>query len=614
MGTSNNAPKNGASTVASNAELLEMQRKKRKKRRNRILLIVLAIVLVFVGGIVFLIKYAMGRVQESMNKIQNMAETATVERDSIGSTVEGSSNIESVDVKNVDVLKSLSIKDIIVKEGDSVNEGDLIATFTNASINSEISKIQSQIDSIDKQIKKSKEKKASTKIKTSLDGRVKVINVEKDSLIDSVMYDKGNLIVISLDGHLAVDIESETLKKDDKVTVVSSSGTEYEGVCSKNINKTATILISDKEADVADKVTVKSSGSKIGEGELYVNSALNITGYVGRVDKINIKVNDKVKSGDVLLELDDTETSADFDSLLKQRGKLEEDLNNMLKIYKEGGIKADISGVIETLNDPDEDEDQNTVNNIDLGGDMMDLYRSYTSGRLNTSTSSNTESDEEEEDLDEDKFRLAVISPNSQMRATIEVGENDIFKVKEGQKAEIFFDLTEMRINGTVEKVDTKSTTENKTYKVTVVFDKKDDMLSGMSCSVKITVNSADNVLVVPFDALTQKTDGYYVFKSYDNATQIYGDEVKVEVGVTGYGSKYEAAEITSGLAEGDVIYYKSKEDPFDRLARMQNGDEPEESETYKSYDDVEASASAAAGETSAAETTEATTEAKGDN
>ena len=35
MGTSNNAPKNGASTVASNAELLEMQRKKRKKRRNR---------------------------------------------------------------------------------------------------------------------------------------------------------------------------------------------------------------------------------------------------------------------------------------------------------------------------------------------------------------------------------------------------------------------------------------------------------------------------------------------------------------------------------------------------------------------------------------------------
>ena len=217
MGTSNNAPQKGASTVASNAELLEMQRKKRKRRRNRILLIVLAVVLVIVGGIVFLIKYAMGRVQESMNKIQNMAEEATVERDTIGSTVEGSSNIESVDVKYVDVLKSLSIKDIIVKEGDSVNEGDLIATFTNASINSEISKIQSQIDSIDKQIKKSKEKKASTKIKTSLDGRVKVINVEKDSLIDSVMYDKGNLMVISLDGHLAVDVESESLKKDDKV-------------------------------------------------------------------------------------------------------------------------------------------------------------------------------------------------------------------------------------------------------------------------------------------------------------------------------------------------------------------------------------------------------------
>lgn len=612
MGTSNNAPQKGASTVASNAELLEMQRKKRKKRRNRILLIVLAVVLVFIGGIVFLIKYAMGRVQESMNKIQNMAEQATVERDTIGSTVEGSSNIESVDVKYVDVLKSLSIKDIIVKEGDSVNEGDLIATFTNASINSEISKIQSQIDSIDKQIKKSKEKKASTKIKTSLDGRVKVINVEKDSLIDSVMYDKGNLMVISLDGHLAVDVESESLKKDDKVTVVSSSGTEYEGTVSKNINKTATVLISDKEATVGDKVTVKSSGSKVGEGELYVNSALNITGYVGTVEKINCKVDDKVKSGDVLIELNDTETSADFDSLLKQRGKLEEDLNKMLKIYKEGGVKADISGVIETLNDPEEDEDNSSTNALNSNTDVMDLYRSFTSGRsINTNTSSN-ENDEEEEDLDEDKFRLAVISPNSQMRATIEVGENDIFKVKEGQKAEILFDLTEMRIDGVVEKVDTKSTTENKNYNVTVVFDKKDDMLSGMSCSVRIIVNSAENALVVPFDALTQKTDGYYVFKSFDNTTQVYGDEVKVEVGVTGYASKYEAAEIKSGLAEGDVIYYKSKEDPFERMARMQNGDETEASETYKSYDDVEASKAEAAGETTAA--AETTAEEKGDN
>ena len=607
MGTSNNAPKNGASTVASNAELLEMQRKKRKKRRNRILLIVLAVVLVFVGGIVFLIKYAMGRVQESMNKIQNMAETATVERDSIGSTVEGSSNIESVDVKNVDVLKSLSIKDIIVKEGDSINEGDLIATFTNASINSEISKIQSQIDSIDKQIKKSKEKKASAKIKTSLDGRVKVINVEKGNSVDSVMYDKGNLIVISLDGHLAVDIESESLKKDDKVTVVSSSGSEYEGVCSKNINKTATILISDKDSVVGDKVTVKSSGSKIGEGELYVNSALNITGYVGNVDKINVKVNDKVESGDVLLELTDTETNADFDSLLKQRGKLEEDLNNMLKIYKEGGIKADISGVIETLNDPEEDEDNTTTNNLNMDGDMMDLYRSFTSGRgISTNTSTNKETDEEEEDLDEDKFRLAVISPNSQMRATIEVGENDIFKVKEGQKAEILFDLTEMKIDGVVEKVDTKATTENKTYKVTVVFDKKDDMLSGMSCSVRIIVNSAENALVIPYDALTQKTDGYYVFKSFDNNTQVYGDEVKVEVGVTGYGTKYEAAEIKSGLAEGDVVYYKSKEDPFERMARMQGMMDEEEPTTYKSYDDVEASSSETV--------TESAAEEKGDN
>ena len=77
-------------------------------------------------------------------------------------------------------------------------------------------------------------------------------------------------------------------------------------------------------------------------------------------------------------------------------------------------------------------------------------------------------------------------------------------------------------------------------------------MLAGMSADVNIQIQGVENAVLVPVDAVHQTSAISYVYTSYDEETQEYSGMVEVTTGL--WGDKY--VEITSGLAEGDVVYY----------------------------------------------------------
>ena len=95
--------------------------------------------------------------------------------------------------------------------------------------------------------------------------------------------------------------------------------------------------------------------------------------------------------------------------------------------------------------------------------------------------------------------------------------------------------------------------------KVDRVIAKEEGMLAGMSASTTISIEGVENALLIPVDALNRTSSSYYVYTSYDAETNTLSGMKEVTVGI----SNANYVEITSGLSEGDVIYYTEQEDMF---------------------------------------------------
>ena len=93
-------------------------------------------------------------------------------------------------------------------------------------------------------------------------------------------------------------------------------------------------------------------------------------------------------------------------------------------------------------------------------------------------------------------------------------------------------------------------------------------MLSGMSCEASIQIEGVENALLIPAEALNQTSESSYVYTSYDKSTHELGGMVDVTTGL----SDGVSVEITSGLNEGDVVYYISQEDIWNSMAEEPHG------------------------------------------
>lgn len=111
---------------------------------------------------------------------------------------------------------------------------------------------------------------------------------------------------------------------------------------------------------------------------------------------------------------------------------------------------------------------------------------------------------------------IAVIEDNSSYEVTTQIDEYDISKIKVGQRVVIKTNGTgDLELEGKVKEIaprSTKSTGTNNvatsvTYKVTIsVLTPCDDLKMDMTAKLSIIINSKEDVLTVPYDAV--QTDG----------------------------------------------------------------------------------------------------------
>ena len=153
---------------------------------------------------------------------------------------------------------------------------------------------------------------------------------------------------------------------------------------------------------------------------------------------------------------------------------------------------------------------------------------------------------------------LFTLDPDETVSITVTVDETDILSLALGQEVKVTVSsLSDETYLGTVAELDTSGT--NGSYTAKVTLPKETGMLSGMSADVDVTIEGVENALLVPADAVRKTSATSYVYTAYDEETDTLGGMTEVTVGL----SNGTQTEITSGLKEGDRVYYTPKEKTF---------------------------------------------------
>jgi len=598
--------------------------RKKRQRVRTILMLAAVIVTAGTGGMLYL-KQKVTKTYAEDNS--GTAESEKVEKGSITTSVTGTGTLSPEGTEDITVPKDVTVSSVQVSEGSSVQKGDLLFSVDSASVLSAMKDIQSQIDTLDASLEEASSDAVSSSLTSGVSGRVKQICVEAGDDVATVMSEEDALLVLSLDGYMSVDVDTELLKAGDEVTVTTSDGTAYTGTVDSSENGHATILITDDGPVPGDAVTVTfessvTSAADTGESEqetqaeaagqteagteaaaadtssetdaaqttevslsgtLAIHSPLSVTGYAGTVSSVDVSENESVDADTSLLTLTDTSYSANYDSILEQRTDLEDTLGELIKLYRAGGVYAEFSGVVDTVSEDYTDliaetdstgstaaassdstgstaaaSSDSTGSTAAASSDSTGSTAAASSGSTGSTSAASSGSTAETGTTSDTESTVLTLDPNKEMVVSVSVDETDILSLKTGQAAVVTVDsISGETFDGTVTDIDTSGSSDSgvTSYTAQVTIEKTSQMLSGMSADVSITIDSVENALLVPSDAVHETRSAAYVYTTYDEKTNEYGGMTEVVTGMTD-GDK---TEITSGLKEGDTVYYEEE-------------------------------------------------------
>ena len=273
-------------------EEAEEEIRRQHKRRKRRAVTLVAVVAVLAAGAILLpnlLKFVAPKVDISAVNVNEKVLDYKVAKTNIVRDFTASGTLSAGDTYDVKIAGDIEVDEFFVKNGDVISKGDKIASVSKASVMEAIVEVQNTLKKVDKQLNKINTSDDETVIKADSDARVKKIYVKKGSDVESAVTQNGALILLSLDGLMAVDIpRTENTKLGDTVTVVLSNKTKYSGSIVSVNTDYVTCTISDKKAAYKDKVTVlDASGKEIGSNELYIHSVLPIIAYAGKVKSVS---------------------------------------------------------------------------------------------------------------------------------------------------------------------------------------------------------------------------------------------------------------------------------------------------------------------------------------
>ncbi|MCD8150335.1 MAG: HlyD family efflux transporter periplasmic adaptor subunit [Clostridiales bacterium] len=411
---------------------VHLARPKKKESKHSHYLWIIAVVVIVL--LVLIVKALTGQTTSSGTETEETTYSETAELGTISTVLPGTGTLEEEDAEVLSLPDEVEITKWYVSDGDTVEEGDTLAAVDSVSVMTAIASVQETLTSLDEALEDCEEDAVSGTITAAADGRVIKIYASADTAVVDTMYESDALMLLSLDGYMAVSFETDAdISAGDSVDVTLSDGTVVSGKVESVASTTAVVILSDDGPELGDAVTVADEdGTVIGEGTLYIHSELKVTGFTGTVSSISVSEGDEVDSGDTLISLTDTDYTGQYELLLEQRAELEEQMETLFKLYEDGYIYASCSGVISGLNDATgdtssaddssaSDEDASEESTSDEDADTLDEDASDSSSTADATsyTESSTSDSDTASAASSDSSSAAV---TSEMAASVSSG------------------------------------------------------------------------------------------------------------------------------------------------------------------------------------------------
>lgn len=516
-------------------ELEERARKKRRKRSRSILKKFIILGVVIVAVVLFFLRRA-----RQSTEVQYQSDTATV-RD-LSSTNSYTGTIEAVDSQSVmSAVSGVKVTEVLVEEGDTVQEGDVIAKLDTSNLDEQISEKEATMNatatsnSLNIQSAQAKYNNLKQNLDDGLDQSTQNALAQIDSAMqnlvsaqqsynDEVNLNNAQLSQTILSAIQQMDnaynnVQSAALRTQQSVDskshaqkLASDAGKSYDSF-SDDQQIESNELSEDQAWDQYEQAKTSYEQAKINEEnqltKLYDAVITAQNNYLNAIDSYNATV----RSTQQTLEeyqrgIQQAEANADSTTSQLQLDNLKDSLSD----YE---ITAPMSGTVTSLN-------------IKVG-DITQV----------SSTST-----------------LATITSYDKMKVSLSVSEYDVSNLSKGDKVTVTVDAVDKDFEGTVSSVSAVGSSSNGIayFAVEVQFTPDSSVMVGMTADVSQTISEAKDAVTVLSDAIATGADGssYVLVKG----TNEKGKEDYVQRAVSLGSSDGTYTEITSGLNAGDTVYY----------------------------------------------------------
>ncbi|MCX7746782.1 MAG: HlyD family efflux transporter periplasmic adaptor subunit [Clostridia bacterium] len=449
------------------------------------------IAVIVLGGIFFKVYSSINASSKSVVNQQ----TARVRRGDLSVTVTGSGPMNSANRIDITPVVSGTVTKVYFKEGDKVKKGALMFELDDTDAKLNVDKIANQIEQTHLSANNNIESIDKLSVAAPFSGVVSKVSLKEEDELNKgapiltltdmsklkmkVPFNSAAAKGISPGANATVHIESLMQSIEGKVTYVSN--TSYStpaGGELYSVEITVTNPGSLKEGMKASAEIHTSDGiqSSADYGTLsYLNVQNLKSGSGGTVSKVNIKENEFVSSGQILVQLENKDLNMSKDTTDLKLKDLQNQLESAKKQLQNFKLYAAIDGTIV--------KQEMTVGTIVKSGEIM-----------------------------------STIADGGHMEFHVPVDELDIAKIKVGQKVNITVDaLTETSnkpLTGEVSKIALEGTSSNgvTTYPVTVKVENGSETIKeGMNASAEVFVNSKQDILFVPIEAVQKMRGNTFV-------------------------------------------------------------------------------------------------------
>ena len=134
--------------------------------------------------------------------------SGSVSAGSIHTKLIGGGQLAEESAISISVPAAVKLREFLVSNGDTVTEGTAIASVDRVTVMTAIAQVQETLEYLSEQIEKAGDTNSEETVAALAGGTVKILYAEEGDSVQRVMLEHGALAVLSLDGLMAVDLDS----------------------------------------------------------------------------------------------------------------------------------------------------------------------------------------------------------------------------------------------------------------------------------------------------------------------------------------------------------------------------------------------------------------------